>query len=97
MNSVEEFFRSCKISREIPGYRLLEIVVNYRLQKEDPVSTEEVLNYIESMGNKVIIPIVNIDTDRTPAEQWMIEAIRSRGFDGSIIDFLEIAAKEIKR
>lgn len=97
MNSVEEFFRSCKISREIPGYRLLEIAVNYRLQKEDPVSTEEVLNYIESMGNKVIIPIVNIDTDRTPAEQWMIEAIRSRGFDGSIIDFLEIAAKEIKR
>ena len=96
MNSVEEFFRSCKISREIPGYGLLEIAIEYRLQKKKPVTTEELVNYIESMGNKIIVPKVEVDTKRTPAEQWMIEAIRSRGFEGSISDFVELAASEIE-
>lgn len=96
MNSTEEFFRSWRISRETPGYGLLEIAINYRLQKKKPVTSEELVSYIENMGNKIIIPKVDIDTERTPAEQWMIEAIRSRGFEGSISDFVELAASEIE-
>ena len=46
-----------------------------------PVTKEEVISYIESMGTKIIIPKVDDFTKKPPAEQWMIEAIRSVGFE----------------
>ena len=47
------------------------------------------------MGTKIIIPKVDDFTKKPPAEQWMIEAIRSVGFEEPLDEFLERAAKEI--
>ena len=89
------FFRRHNFSREMPGYGLLELAIDYRLKAGKPVTKEEVISYIESMGTKIIIPKVDDFTKKPPAEQWMIEAIRSVGFEEPLDEFLERAAKEI--
>ena len=89
------FFRRHNISRETPGYGLLELAIDYRLREGRYVTKEEVISYIESMGTKIIIPKVDDFTKKPPAEQWMIEAIRSVGFEEPLDEFLERAAKEI--
>ena len=92
-----EFFRKYNFSRELPGYGILEIAIDYRLNAKRPVTTEEVVNYIESLGTKIIIPKVEDGVKKSPAEQWMIESIRSVGFEEPLNDFLELAAKEIDK
>lgn len=87
----EELLRSEGINNSMPGYEFIKkgIVVK-KVMKNIPIS--KILREIE---DGAVIPLnKNNIKERTSAEQWMVEAIRSIGIDDiTIWDYIKRLAQ----
>lgn len=91
----EYVLRKYKMSKETPGYRLLQLSIVRRLELGRKMDLEEILENINNTKG-LIIPKAQFKTNRSDAEQWMIELIRSVGIEEcSVEEFIERAANEI--
>jgi len=88
-----ELLRYEGIKKGTPGYELLirAIVI---------CKVEGSKNLYEKVSKqRVLIPFTEVDLtkkqDRTPAEQWMIEALKGEGYEMDVITFVQNLAKKI--
>lgn len=90
---VEEELRVEKIRRDIPGYELLKkAIVIYKIDK---LSKSKLIEEVQKIS---LVPSSEVNLqkkNRTNTEQWMIEAIKSIGYEDDLMVFIEDIANRI--
>ena len=71
------------IKQDMPGFELLrKAIVICKIEGIDDI--------LDKIQNETLIPDIKpVITEKSPAEQWMVEAIRSVGISVSVISFIE--------
>ncbi len=86
----EGILREEGINPSIPGYEMLKrALVIYKI--EGPVN-----NFFEQVKTGIVIPSNEVKKKvRSPEEQWMVEALKSRNINVPLMDYIESLAEKL--
>ena len=77
------------INPSTPGYEMLRRgIVIYKI--EGPVP-----NFFEQVKTGMVVPSNEVKKQRSPEEQWMIEAMKSRNINVPLMDYIQTLAAKL--
>lgn len=91
-HKTQEMLRCKRVRKEMPGYNLLLCGI-CELAADSEMGEEELY---EQLQKNYMVPIPEVDEGRHPAEQHMLEALRSVNIESNPWEFMNDFINEVK-